>query len=156
MKAILGGVINVFLQHLGLVVGLCFAAVLIILGSEQFIEEKSFTARLVSPVIGLFGGMAVGGVAGWLIGGIGIAAMGGAIGLSAPFVAMIGAIGFGVVGAFGGTSVALYRVLRNPSGYQINWFGIILLIVAASVCLIVIKNAIDWFLRRRAVSNIEE
>ncbi|MEO9781291.1 MAG: hypothetical protein ABJH07_09430 [Sedimentitalea sp.] len=141
-------------KHIAVMTGLFFAILSFVYGSEYFIEEKRGVIRIIAPIIGLVSGAAVGGVFGWLLGGIGIAAMGGAIGLSAPFVAILGAIGFSVFLGGIGASVALFRVMRNPSNFYVNWVGLLALLLASIVLFWAIKVATSWLIKKLRTSRV--
>ncbi len=90
------------------------------------VAEKSWYERLLITAVSAISGGGIGAVVGLVIGGIGVALMGTAIGLLG-WVAL-GLAGFGI-GALGGS---LYTIIANPQFYDFNFWKLSLIIV---VCL---------------------
>ena len=102
---------------------------------EVAVEQRRWGLAALGSSLG---GALLGGAAGWSVGGIGIAAMGGAVGLPALAVAALGAL---LAGSFLGTATVL-AVLTSPGRYVVSWPVLGGLLVASSVvaCLLVYRG----------------
>jgi hypothetical protein len=90
------------------------------------VTAKPWYERLFISAVSAVTGGGIGAVVGFIIGGIGVALMGTAIGLMG-WVAL-GLAGFGI-GALGGS---VYTILANPQFYDLDFWKLLLIIV---VCL---------------------
>ena len=103
------------------------------------ITAKPWYERLFITAVSAFAGGGVGAVVGLIIGGIGVALMGTAIGLVGWLA--LGLAGFGV-GALGGS---VYTILANPQFYDFNCWKLTLVTVvclstAGTIALITTKS----------------
>lgn len=87
---------------------------------------KPWHERLIITVVSAVAGGGVGALVGFIIGGIGVALMGTAIGLIGWLA--LGLVGIGI-GALGGS---IYTILVNPELFNYNFWKLLLIIV---VCL---------------------
>lgn len=107
------------------------------------VEQKGFWTRSWLTVTGMIGsGALAGGVAGWLIGGIGIAALGSAVGIPALAVAAVGGLVGGAV--FGGVGSGLMLILQNPDHFTYNFTLLAVLLLASAL----IANAVVGMLSK--------
>ncbi|NDV52123.1 hypothetical protein [Salipiger sp. PrR003] len=130
-----------------------FLALLFVFAAAgYFIQEKSYLVRLLAPAIGFFGGAAIGGGLAATVGGIGVAAMGTAVGLPALAVIGVGALVGGLLGGVSGFSFELVSFLMNPSAFNVDTIGLIGVVIVALVLFLVIRRVVDRILqwRRRA------
>lgn len=106
---------------------LTFGFLVFILLLDQFLwwpaEEKPLPEQILVILTSAGGLGAAGAVLGFVIGGIGLALMGGAIGLAGWLV--FGVLGFGA-GALGGS---LYTILNNHQNYDFNIFRLTVLLI---------------------------
>lgn len=101
--------------------------------SGFFITEKSLVEKLMAPAVGFFGGIVGGGVLGWIVGGVGIAAMGTAVGIGTLGAVLIGGIVGAVIGGLGGTALSFAQFVLNPSAYNANLPAIVMLAVGTAI-----------------------
>ncbi|HRK43159.1 MAG TPA: hypothetical protein PLH11_08970 [Gemmobacter sp.] len=97
--------------------------------SGYAIEEKSILSRMWIGGVSFFVGVATGGLLGFLVGGIGIVAMGTGIGIPALAVSGIGALIGGVFFGAVGTGIGAY--LSDPSRYEVNKLMLLGLLVVS-------------------------
>jgi hypothetical protein len=90
------------------------------------VTEKPWYERLFLTIVSAITGGGIGVLVGLIIGGIGLALMGTAIGLIGWLA--LGLAGFGL-GALGGS---IYTILANPKSYDFDFWKLLLVIV---VCL---------------------
>lgn len=132
MKAITGRFLVFCASRLPEVLALFFALLFFLVVSNYFITEKGFFAKLLPTGIGFVAGLVGGGVLGWIVGGIGVVAMGTGIGIGAIGAVFVGAVAGAVLGGLSGASFSFVQMIRNPSDFDVQWLGILLVFFASS------------------------
>lgn len=97
--------------------------------SSFAIEEKSGLSRLWIGLTSLFVGVSAGGLLGFIVGGVGVAAMGTAVGIPAAAMAGLGALFGGVVFGSIGTGIGAY--LSNPARFEVNQWMLATILLAS-------------------------
>jgi hypothetical protein len=131
MRQFFAKLLSTATRHLPSVISLFLTFLFFLSVSGYFIEEKSALDKLFAPGVGFFAGMLGGGVLGWLIGGVGVVAMGTGVGVG-PLGAIIigGAVG-AIFGGLTGASFSFLQMLRNPGDFDVNWLGISLVLLVS-------------------------
>lgn len=118
--------------------------------SSFAIEEKSGLSRLWIGLTSLFVGVSAGGLLGFIVGGVGVAAMGTAVGIPAAAMAGLGALFGGVVFGSIGTGIGAY--LSNPARFEVNqWMLAAILFASMSASVLLVhgaKRLILWAVSR--------
>jgi len=125
------------------VLALFVSILFFLVASGYFITEKGMLEKLFATGAGFIGGMVGGGILGWIVGGIGIVAMGTGIGIGAVGAVVVGGIAGAVLGALTGASFSFVQMLRNPSGFNVNWPALLLVFFGAAVLFLVGR----WLIR---------
>jgi len=132
MKAITGRFLAFCANRLPEVLALFFALIFFLMVSNYFITEKGFFAKLLPTGIGFLAGLVGGGVLGWIVGGIGVVAMGAGIGIGAIGAIFVGAIAGAVLGGLSGASFSFVKLMLSPSDFDVQWLGILLVFFASA------------------------
>lgn len=115
--------------------------------SNLFITEKGIFGRLLAPVVGFVGGLFGGGILGWTIGGIGVAAMGTAVGIGALGAILIAGVSGAILGTLTGATFSFFRMLRSPSNFEVNWIAFILVLLGALAVFFVVRKLAAFAIR---------
>ena len=157
MKWIIARVATHLPSAIGLLVGLAIFSFFF----GDFVRTKNwFTDDLLGflapTALGSATGALLGGFAGWTVGGIGIAAMGTAVGLSLLPVIAVGALVGVLAGGFFGSGVTLFKVLTDPGGYVIDYAGLSALLVACVAAGLVTRAILLRVVRWRVARATQE
>lgn len=131
-------------RHLADVLALFMAFLFFFLVSGFFITEKGIFEKLFAPGVGFFGGLLSGGIIGWIVGGIGVAAMGTAVGVGAFGAVLIGGIAGAALGALTGASFSFVQMVRNPSDFDVNWIALLLVFFGAAIVFFLVRWTVQW------------
>ena len=124
--------------------------------SGYAIEEKSILSRIWLGGASFFLGAAAGGLLGFLVGGIGIVAMGTGIGVPALAVSAIGALMGGVF--FGAVGTGIGGYLSDPSRYEVNklmLLGLLVVSFLASALVVFCCGCLGRWLAGRRFLTVE-
>jgi hypothetical protein len=137
---------SVAYRHLPDLFSLFLAILFFLVGSDFFITEKSMLSKLYATGTGFAAGMVGGGILGWIVGGVGIVAMGTGIGVGSLGIVLVGGAVGAVLGTLTGASFSFFQMLSNPGDFNLNLPGLALVLIGSAI----VFFGVRWLLRRMA------
>lgn len=147
MKRSLERLLAIAGRHLPDIIALFVAIVFFLVASGNFITEKGFLDKLFATGVGFVGGLVGGGILGWIVGGIGVAAMGTAVGIGAVGAVLIGGIAGAILGTLTGASFSFLQMLRSPSDFNVDWLALALVSIGAAMVFFGVRWLVRWLVQ---------
>ena len=140
-------------RHFPDIMALFVAILFFLVFSGYFITEKGFLDKLFATGVGFVGGLVGGGILGWIVGGIGVAAMGTAVGIGAVGAVLIGGIAGAILGTLTGASFSFLQMLRSPSDFNVDWPALALVSIGSVIVFFGLRWSVKWLVKRLPALN---